>query len=98
EFRDRRSHLAFLVVDEVREPFRAPLLRELLEPLELESRKRLRWCQEAHRLGVREHAELRAAGDLGRIDDLEPVAEIRLVGAVAEHRYVVANAPERRLE
>ena len=47
-----------LVDDEVGEPFRAPLLRDLLEPCELAARERLRRDEEAHGRRVREDAEL----------------------------------------
>ena len=84
ELRDRRAHLAVLAEHEVREPLRAPLLRDLLELRELAARELLRDAQEAHRRGVGEDAELGAARDLGRVLDLEPEAQVGLVGAVAQ--------------
>ena len=72
-----------LVADEVREPLRAPLLRELLERRELGARERPRHAQEPHGLGAGEDAELRAARRLGRVLELEPEARVRLVGAEA---------------
>ena len=83
ELRDRRAHLARLVGDHVGEPLRAPLLRELLERVELGARERLRRADEADRLGAREDAELRAARRLGRVLELEPEAQVGLVGAEA---------------
>src|SRR5581483_1920165 len=47
ELRDRRAHLALLVVDEVGEPRRAELARRVLEGSELAARELLRHAQEA---------------------------------------------------
>ena len=98
ELRDRRAHLALLVVDEVREPLRPPLLRDLLEPSEIAARELLRHAQEAHRLRAREDAELGAARDLGRVLELEPEARVRLVGAEAAVGLREGHAGERRLD
>ena len=48
ELRDRRACLARLVVHEVREPLRPPLLRDLLEPRELRTGERPRRNEVAH--------------------------------------------------
>ena len=45
----------------------------------------------------REHTELGAAGDLGRILDLEPEPQIGLVRPVAEHRVRIREPRERPL-
>ena len=95
ELGDRRAHLPALVVDEVREALRPPLLRELLEPVELRARERFRRRDVANGLGAREDAELGAARELGGVLDLEPEAEIRLVRAVARHDVVPGEARER---
>ena len=84
-----------LVVDEICEPLRAPLLREVLELLQLAARERLRRNEVAHRLGVREHPELRVARERGRVLDLQTEAEVGLVGAVAQHRVGIRHARER---
>ena len=94
ELRDRRPHLV-AVVDEVRQPLRPPLLRDLLEPLQLRPRERARRDEEAHRLRPAEYAELRAARHLGRVLDLEAEAKVGLVGAVAGERVRVGEARER---
>ena len=60
ELGDRRAHLAALVHDDVGEALRAPLLRQLLEALDLAAGERLRRDDEANRLGVLEDAELGA--------------------------------------
>jgi hypothetical protein len=79
ELRDRRAHLPALVVDEVGEPARAPLLRELLEPRELAARERLRGDEVAHRRGAPEHAEPGLPRHGGRVLDLETEAKVGLV-------------------
>ena len=98
ELRDRRARLTVLSVDDVRQPLRAPLLRELLEPLEIGARVLLRDGQVANRGGAREDLELRAPRELGRVLDLEPEAQVGLVGAVPEHRVGVGQPLERDLE
>src|SRR6188472_1106840 len=94
ELRDRRADLAALV-DEVREALRAPLLRDLLESLQLGPREDAGNRQEADRLGAAEDAELGAARHLGRILDLETEAQIRLVRAVAQKRIRERQPRER---
>ncbi len=94
ELRDRRPHLV-AVVDQVRETLGSPLLRDLLEPLQLRPRERARRDEEAHGLGSCEDAELGAARHLGRILDLEAVAQIWLVGAVPSERLRVRQARKR---
>src|SRR5262249_57275922 len=54
--------------------------------------------EKGHRRSVREHAELRAAYDVGRVLDLEREPQVRLVGAVASRRLVPRDPRERRLE
>ena len=98
ELRNRRAHLALLVEHEVRETFRPPFLGERLQPVELCARELLRDAQVAHRRRVREDAELRPARQLGRVVDLEPEAEVGLVGAVAELCLVPGHALEGRLD
>ena len=98
ELRDRRARLTVLAVDDVREPLRAPLLRELLEPFEVGPRVLLRNRQVANRRRVGEDLELRAARELGRVLDLEPEAQVGLVRPVAEHRVGVGQPLERDLE
>src|SRR5207248_4055812 len=71
ELRDRRRHFAVLAVDEVGEPFRAPLLRNLFELRQLGTAELTRNTQEADRGGLVEDLELRAAGHVGRVLDLE---------------------------
>ena len=95
EFRDRRAHLTRVVEDEIGETLRAPLLRELLEPLQLAARERFRRDEVADGLRAGEDPELGAARDVGRVLDLEAEADVRLVGAVAEHRVGVRHARER---
>ena len=60
--------------------------------------RRLRHAEEAHGLGAREDAELRAARRLGRVLDLEPEAQVGLVRAEAPVGLCVGHARERRLE
>src|SRR6185312_10454013 len=80
ELRDRRARLTVLAVDDVREPFGPPFLRVLLELLEVGARVLL-WNGDVANSGrSREDLELRVARQLGRVFDLEPEAEIRLVG------------------
>ena len=98
ELRDRRAHLALLVVDEVREPFRPPLLGQLLELREVAAAELLRHAQEAHRVRAAEDAELRAARHLGRVLDLEPEARVGLVGAEAAIGLLEGHPRERRLD
>src|SRR5579885_1504924 len=95
ELRDRRAHLAALVADDVREPLRPPLLRDLLEPGELRPRERARRDEEADARRVCEHAEPRAARELRRVDDLEPVPEVGLVAPVPRHRVGERQPRER---
>jgi hypothetical protein len=97
ELGDRRAHLTFLVEHEVREPLPAPLLRQLLERGELGARELLRHGQVLHARSLREHLELRVARLLGEVVQLEPEAQVGLVGAVARHRLVPGQAPERPL-
>ena len=98
ELRDRRAHLPLLVEDEIREPLRPPLLRELLELREVAAGVRLRHAQEAHGIGTLEDAELGAAGDLGRVLELEREARVRLVGAEAPVGLGEGHPRERRLD
>ena len=98
ELQDRRARLTVLAVDDVREALRAPLFRKLLEVGKVGPRELLRHGQAAHRGGAGEHLELRAARRFGHVADLEPEAQVGLVGAVAEHRVGVGHARERRLE
>jgi len=98
ELRDRRAHLALLVVHEVREPLRPPFLGERLQPLEVGARELLRHSQEANSRRVREDAELRAARHGGRVLDLEPEAQVRLVGAVASLCFVPCHPLEAGLD
>src|SRR5688572_11168747 len=98
ELGDRRTHLAVLRVDEVGEPLRPPLLRNLLEALELRARERLRHADEADGRCLPEDAELRAACGLGRVLDLEPEAQVGLVASEARLRLGVGHALERRRE
>src|SRR5438094_4419240 len=95
KLRDRRAHLARLVEDDVREPFRAPLLCELLELLQLAARERLRRDDVADRLGAREDSELGTTRDVGCFLNLEAEAHVWLVGAVAQHRVAIRHARER---
>ena len=98
ELRDRRAHLALLVVDEVGEPLRPPLLRELLELRQVAAAELLRHAQEPHGLGALEDAELGAARHLGRVLELEPEARVRLVGAEAAVGLLERHPRERRLD
>ncbi len=98
ELRDRGPHLALLVVDEVREPLRPPLLRDLLEACEIAAAELLRHAQEPHRLGAREHPELRRARDVGRVLELELEARVGLVRAEAAIGLLERHARERRLD
>ena len=74
------------------------MLRERLQLVELAARERLRHAQEAHGLSAREDAELRAARELGRVLELEPVAQVGLVGAEAAVGLGVGHAREGRVE
>ncbi len=94
ELRDRRTHLAGLVDDEVGEPLRTPLLRELLEASELRARERTRHDEIADHGRTREHAELRSARHLRRVLDLETEAHVGLVGPIAEHRLGIREPRE----
>ena len=96
ELRDRRPHLVS-VVHEIRETLRSPLLRDLLEPLQLGPRERLWRDEEAHGLGVREDPELGPACRLRRVLDLEPEPEVRLVRAVLPECVRVREPRERAL-
>ena len=58
KLRDRRTHLARLVEDDVGEALRAPLLCELLQPLQLSARECLRRHEVADRLRAPEDSEL----------------------------------------
>ncbi len=98
ELGDRRAHLAVGTVDEVREALRAPLLRDLLELREVAARELPRHAEEPHGGGVGEHLEGRPARHLGRLLDLEPEAQVGLVGAVAEVGLLPRQPPERQLE
>src|SRR4051812_16377086 len=98
ELGDRRTHLALLVPHEVREPLGTPLLRHLLEALELAAGESLRHADEAHGRRAREDAELRIAGDLGRLLELEPEPKVRLVRAEARVGFRPGEPWERRLE
>src|SRR6185369_5776157 len=72
-----------------------PLLREVLELLQLAPRERLRRDEVAHSVGVREHPELGVARERGRVLDLQTEAEVGLVGAVPQHRLGIGHAWER---
>ena len=65
----------------VGEPLRAALLRGLLERRQLGAGEHLRHAQEANGVGGGEDAELGAAGQLGRVLELEPESCVGLVGA-----------------
>ena len=95
ELRDRRAHLPGLVVHEVREALRAPLLRHGLQPLELGARERARRDEEANDRRIREHAELGAARGLRCVLDREAETEVRLVRPVLRHRLVPREPRER---
>ena len=82
---------------QVREPLRAPLLGDLLEPCLLAARERPRHDDVADARRVLEDPELGAARHLGRVLDLQPEAEVGLVRAVPEHHVVVGEAGERAL-
>ena len=78
-----------------RAPSRPTPSRSSSSRVVLGARERLRDDDVAHARRVLEDAELRAARHLGRVLDLHPEAEVRLVGAVAEHRLVVGDVRER---
>ena len=94
ELCDRRSDFA-AVVDEVREALRSPFLCDLLQPAELGAREGTRRNEVAHDGCSGEDAELRAPRDLGRVLDLEPEPEVRLVGPVAQHHVRELEPRER---
>ena len=94
ELRDRRARLPVLAVDDVGEPLRPPLLREVLELLEVGPRVLLRDREVADGRRAGEDLELGAARELGRVLDLEPESQVGLVGAVPEHRVRVGHALE----
>ena len=96
ELRDRRAHLALLVVDEIGEPLRPPLLGQLLELGEVAAAELLRHAQEADGVGVLEDAELGAARHLGRVLELEAEARVRLVRAEAAVGLLEGHPRERR--
>ncbi len=98
ELCDRRANLALLVVDEIREALRAPLLGDPFEPLEVGARELLGNAQETDRRRVREDAELGAARQLRRVLDLEPEAQVGLVRSIARLRLVPGHPWERRLD
>ena len=90
ELRDRRAHAAVGLEDQVREPLAAPLLGELGELVEVLARERARAARDAQAAhdaagcdGAGEDAELRARNRVADIADLEPVAQVGLVRAVA---------------
>src|SRR6266540_6091258 len=94
ELGDRRADLARLVEDEIREALGAPLLRELLQPLQLSARERLRRHDEPYRLRAREDSELGTTRDFRCLLDLQPETHVRLVGAVTQHRLGVRHPRE----
>ena len=97
ELRDRRAHLALLVEHEVREPFAAPLLRQLLQRGELGARELLRHGQTLDARRLREHLEVGVAGLRSEVVQLEAEAQVGLVGAEARHRLVPGQPPEGAL-
>ncbi len=82
---------------QVGQPLCSPLLRELFEPRLLGAGERPRHDDVADARRVLEDAELGAPRHLGRLLDLQPEAEVGLVGAVAKHRVAVREARERTL-
>jgi hypothetical protein len=50
----------------------------------------------ARRQGAREHLETRLGEHRGHVEDLHVVAQVRLVGTVAAHGFLVGEAGERR--
>ena len=75
-----------------------PRLGHVLELLHLRAGELARDAQVAHRLGVREDAELGAAGDLRRLLDLEAEAKVGLVRAEAQLGLLPGHPREGRLE
>ena len=73
-------------------------LTSVLELRDLAARQLRSAPQVADGRGVREHAELGAAGDRGRVLDLEPEPKVGLVGSVTQVGLVPLHARERRLE
>ena len=105
ELRDGRAHAPVGLEDQVREPLSAPLLGELRQLVVVLARERLGGtghAQAAHDAtgtdGAREHAELGARDLLADVADLECVAQVGLVGAVAGERLAVGHARERQLD
>ena len=98
ELRDRRSDFAVLAEDDVGETLGAPRLGHVLELLDLGAAELARNAQVPDGLRVREHAELRAAGDLRRILDLQSETKVGLVRAEPELRLLPRHPGERRLE
>ncbi len=99
ELGDRRADLSgLLVADEVREPLRPALLRDVLESSQLGARVRARDAQEPDGFGVCEDAELGPARELGRVLELESEACIRLVRSEPPVGLLVRHLRERRLD
>ena len=105
ELLDRRAHAPVGLEDEVREPLAAPLLGELGELVVVLARERLGGARDAQaandatgRDGAREHAELGVRHLRADVADLEAVAQVGLVGAVARERLAVRHARERQLD
>ena len=89
--------------DQVGEALASPLLREGLQLVDVLARHGHAGngepAHDAARLDRRaEDAELRAAHGLADVADLEPVAQVRLVRAVAAHHLGVRQPRERQLE
>src|SRR6266550_1599837 len=93
-----RATIALLVVDEIREALRAPLLGDPFEPFEVGARELLGNAQETDGRRVREDAELGAARQLRHFLDLEPEAQVRLVRSIARLRLVPGHPLERALD
>ena len=105
ELRDRRAHAPVGLEDQVREALAAPLLGELGELVVVLARERLGGAGDAQaaddaagRDGAREHAELGVRDLRADVADLEAVAQVGLVGAVARERLAVRHARERQLD
>src|SRR5205823_3762624 len=98
ELRDWRADLALLVVDEIGEALRPPLLGDPFEPLEAGTCELLRDAEKTHSRRAREDAELGPARQLSRVLDLQAEAKIRFVGAVAGLGFIPGQPLERGLD
>ena len=98
---DRALRLAALE-DDVAQPAGALLARPVVEPVEEAARLGSgagRGDRPHHRPGLDragENLQRRAAPDFGGVGDFQRVAQVRLVGAVAQHGIGEGDAPERR--